>query len=112
MPFEKGRAKTGGRQKGTRNKIGAEVREYLEKSNFDVLGGLIALIQRTEKEEYTGGVAMRGYIALLERLYPALKSTEMNVNQLRRIEVEVTDGRVYRIGEIEASREAEPSLPQ
>ncbi|HEY7306270.1 MAG TPA: hypothetical protein VH601_19250 [Bryobacteraceae bacterium] len=48
MPFQKGKAKTGGRGKGTRNKISATVRERLEEFGVDPVRGLLSIAANPE----------------------------------------------------------------
>lgn len=95
MPFKKGHKKIGGRKAGTPNKASTEIRQILEKKGIDLVEELVALANRTKLEEYTGGVAARIFLGLLDKAFPTPKSIEItNSNNFIPIVVKV-DGKRY-----------------
>ncbi len=72
MSFEKGREKTGGREKGTPNKTNMEVRDALEraKGNHEDVSLLDSVCNRAYND---GPLA----IALLRKMYPDMKQVEV-----------------------------------
>lgn len=72
MPFEKGRKKTGGRQKGVRNK--SSILQKFEEINFDVIAAIIESI--AAQPEYMRADTL---IKMLEFVYPKKKSVDWNM---------------------------------
>ena len=66
----KGNPKTGGRKKGTPNKIGNKVKEAIEKA-FDQLGGVSYLIRVGENDPKT-------FCTLLSKLLPSKIEAEID----------------------------------
>lgn len=69
--FEKGRKKTGGRQKGSRNLITESMQDAIENA-FHVLGGRQYLVELGEKDPKT-------FVALLGKLLPHIISGSVDV---------------------------------
>lgn len=80
MPFEKGRQKTGGRKKGTKNK--SDIMAKFEECNFDVIAAIIESI--AEQPEYMRADTL---IKLLEFMYPKKKmfQHEISDDELKQI---------------------------
>lgn len=76
--FQKGKQKTGGRQKGTPNKRTAEIVERLEKE--DIVGSLLNIAKTTQDEN----IKVTVYKELMKYAYPQRKavdiSGDMNIN--------------------------------
>jgi len=72
MPFEKGRQKTGGRKKGTKNKN--NLMEKFEECNFDVVAAIIESI--AAQPDYMRADTL---IKLLEYMYPKKKAMDVNM---------------------------------
>lgn len=70
--FEKGRQKTGGRQKGTRNK--SSIMEKFEEINFDVIAAIIESI--AAQPEYMRADTL---IKMLEFVYPKKKAIDFQM---------------------------------
>lgn len=73
MPFQKGRAKTGGKKKGYINKLAATVREKLEELGCDPIEGMarIALDEKNAIE-----VRVKCQSELANYIYPKRKAVE------------------------------------
>lgn len=80
MPFQKGRQKTGGRQKGVKNK--SDIMAKFEECNFDVIAAIIESI--AEQPEYMRADTL---IKLLEFMYPKKKmfQHEISDDELKQI---------------------------
>jgi len=72
MPFEKGRKKTGGRQKGVKNK--SNLMAKFEECNFDVVAAIIESVAC--QPEYMRADTL---IKLLEFMYPKKKAMDVNM---------------------------------
>lgn len=77
MPFQKGRKKTGGREKGTPNKASNEIRQFLadffnEYKDSDRFKQDLAALEPRER--------MRVLVAILPYLTPKLQSVDADVN--------------------------------
>lgn len=70
--FQKGRKKTGGRQKGTKNKN--NIMEKLEECNFDVIAAIIESIA-AQPDYMRADTIMK----LLEFMYPKKKAMDVNM---------------------------------
>ena len=83
MAFEKGRAKTGGRKKGTPNRTGAETKTRLEAI-------AAANIEKAEKElsELTGRDFLHFYLKILEYVLPKQKESIIDFSSLSEDEAE------------------------
>lgn len=77
MAFKKGRKKTGGRQKGVKNKLNLGVAETLESMGIDCVEEMLKIAEETEKEE----VRLTVYKELLKYVYPQRKAVEMSGNE-------------------------------
>lgn len=105
--FQKGHKKLGGRKAGTPNKSTTEIRQILEKKGVDLVEELVALANRTKMEEYTGGVAARIFLGLLDKTFPTPKSIEItNTNNFIPIVVRV-NGKQYEFDQEAQLPEAE-----
>lgn len=71
MKFQKGRAKTGGRKKGTPNKKTKELMEVL--GSFDPAEKLVQIYNETDNLELKAGICKD----LLKYIYPQRKAVEM-----------------------------------
>lgn len=71
MPFEPGRAKTGGRTKGTANRATQALKKALEDANFDVVTEILAIYP-----ELDNGLKTSILKDLMQYLYPKLKAIE------------------------------------
>lgn len=69
--FEKGRAKTGGRQKGTPNKKTAEFKQVL--GDFDTVREMVKLFYTTEKDDLKVAICKE----FLKYEYPQRKAIEL-----------------------------------
>lgn len=112
MPKPKGSPKTGGRQKGSLNKstllrpkIEDILARYDDGKGFDPVTEAMNLYTLIHADNPL--VAVKILLALMEYLYPKKRSIETSIRELKRIQVEVSDGRTYTVGEIEASPETE-----
>ena len=78
MAFAKGRAKTGGKQKGTVNKVTATAKQAFQLA-FDELGGVNGLVAWAKSDPDN--------LATLYTLYARLIPTDTNVN-VKTVDVE------------------------
>jgi len=98
---EKGSPKTGGRQKGTPNKINTNVRELLDKLGCNRLEGLARI---AEDEDNPIEIRTRAYSELAQYVAPKLRAMELTGAGGGAIEVNVSaielfKSRVSRIAE-------------
>jgi len=74
MPFQKGRAKTGGRQAGTPNKVTREVKD-----------ALMTALERVNPEDYFEGLAHESpelFVRLVAKLIPQRQEHEHRVENV------------------------------
>ena len=74
MPFQKGRAKTGGRQAGTPNKVTREVKD-----------ALMTALERVNPEDYFEGLAHESpelFVRLVAKLLPQKQEHEHRVENV------------------------------
>ena len=74
MGFQKGRQKTGGRVKGTKNKLNMGVVEALEQRGIDCVEEMLKIAEQTEKED----IRLTVYKELLKYVYPQRKAVEVD----------------------------------
>jgi hypothetical protein len=72
MAFQKGRAKTGGRKKGTPNKNNLGVQERLEQKGINCIDEILEIARTTEDEQ----IRFQCYKELLKYVYPQRKAVE------------------------------------
>lgn len=72
MAFQKGRTKTGGRTKGTKNKLNLGVEDALNKRGIDCVEEMLKIAETTEKEE----IRLTVYKELIKYVYPQRKAVE------------------------------------
>lgn len=73
--FEKGRKKTGGRQKGTRNKFTSLKETFMNAFNSEEMGGEKGLIDAYKSNNFT----KREFYKLISRMLPTNVSVEGDV---------------------------------
>lgn len=97
MPFEKGRAKTGGRKAGQLNNDKKVVLAKMKELGLDVPGALARVGQEAEANgDLT--VARAAYSDLMSYCYPRLKAVEHTVD--------TSDGSVFEINMVGIDRVA------
>ena len=74
MKFEKGRAKTGGRQKGSVNKNSLNARELLDRLGCNPLQGLAEI---ASDQDNSVEIRTRAFAELARYVAPQLRSTEI-----------------------------------
>ena len=83
--FQKGREKTGGRQKGTKNKLNLGVEDALNARGIDCVEEMLKIAQTTDKED----IRLTVYKELLKYVYPQRKAVEIaNEVELPPIKIE------------------------
>lgn len=75
MAFEPGRAKTGGRQKGTPNKTASFVRDLLGAEGYEPIGEILALLSDVTPREQ-----LQVWLKLLPYCYPQLRAIELSMD--------------------------------
>jgi hypothetical protein len=73
MPFEKGKAKTGGRKKGSRNKLTLTARQRVEELGCDPIQGIASIAKNVRNPVE---VRLHAYGMLKDSVYPKLRATE------------------------------------
>lgn len=73
MRFEKGRQKTGGRQKGTPNKIVLDFQKRLDRHGIDPIERLAKILPELSPEQQANI-----FLRMLPYLYPTRKAVEIN----------------------------------
>lgn len=76
MAFQKGRAKTGGREKGTKNKLNLGVGDKLDKLGVDCVAEIVQIAKTTKDEQ----VKLQAYKELLKYVFPQRKAVEMTAD--------------------------------
>lgn len=76
MAFQKGRAKTGGREKGTKNKLNLGVKEKLDAKGVDCIDEMLMIANETEDLNLKFAV----YKELANFVYPKRKAVEMTAD--------------------------------
>lgn len=76
MPFKKGREKTGGRKKGTKNKLNLGVEEALELKGINCVDEMLLIAQKTDKED----IKLAVYKELLKYVYPQRKAVDVSAD--------------------------------
>ena len=92
MPFQKGRTKTGGRQKGTGNRLTASVREYLEQCKCNPIMAMADVLNDRKAEP---ALKLRAAAELARYVWP----------QLRSIELRTSPGAPLEIADVTSTRE-------
>lgn len=77
----KGTPRTGGRQKGTPNKLTRTIKEAIEAS-FDQIGGVDYLVRMAEEQP-------TAYMALLGKVLPAQINANVTGLEKRRVEITI-----------------------
>lgn len=75
MPFQKGRAKTGGRKPFTKNKITRDVQALLDSLNCNPIEGMARL---ASDESQPAPIRARMYAELAHYVHPKLQSTQLS----------------------------------